>query len=247
MNRPLDDLPEPLLAEGATDFERRLLGAAANERPSPEMSARMAQAIGASAAALGVAAVAKELAAEAVASKATAGVGATAVWPWIAAGVLGLAVAGTIIGVQSWKDSPTEPRPAASQTMAPAVAPPLPGSPAQGNVRAAEPSAGASVPAPRGRVAPAVGVLREQIALLDAARVAIADGSSGRALDLLRRYQERYPAGSFLPEAAALKVEALVKLGRNAEARRLAERFVADHRGTVLADRVSRIAGLVRP
>ena len=46
MNRPHDDLPEPLLAEGATDFERRLLGAAASERPSPELSARMAQAIG---------------------------------------------------------------------------------------------------------------------------------------------------------------------------------------------------------
>jgi hypothetical protein len=42
-------------------------------------------------------------------------------------------------------------------------------------------------------------------------------------------------------------VEALVKLGRAAEARALAERFVAEHRGTLLARRVADVAGLTVP
>ena len=35
-----------------------------------------------------------------------------------------------------------------------------------------------------------------------------------------------------------------MKLGREAEARALAERFVAEHRGSLLARRVAEIAGL---
>ncbi|HTU63581.1 MAG TPA: hypothetical protein VMF89_34195, partial [Polyangiales bacterium] len=62
-----------------------------------------------------------------------------------------------------------------------------------------------------------------------------------RALEQLRQYQSKYAVGSFGPEAKALRIEALTKLGRTAEARSLAERFVAEHRGTPLADRVSRI------
>ena len=107
-----------------------------------------------------------------------------------------------------------------------------------------EPSAGMSVRALSGRVAPVTGELQDQIALVDAARVAIVSGTSARALEILRRYQDKYPRGSFRPEATALKVEALAKLGRSVEARALAERFVAEHRGTVLASRVARLAGL---
>ena len=53
MNRPPADLPERLLAADATDFERRLLEAAAESRPSRLASARMARALGVTAA-LGV-------------------------------------------------------------------------------------------------------------------------------------------------------------------------------------------------
>ncbi len=87
-------------------------------------------------------------------------------------------------------------------------------------------------------------ILGEQIALLDAARAAAAANAGRRALELLRRYEEKYPTGSFRPEAVALKVEVLVKLGRTDEARALAERFVAQHRGTLLARRVAELAGL---
>jgi outer membrane protein assembly factor BamD (BamD/ComL family) len=83
--------------------------------------------------------------------------------------------------------------------------------------------------------------------LIDGARSAMGAGAGGRALDILGQYQSKYPAGSFRPEAAALKIEALVKLGRTAEARTLAERFVAEHGGTPLAERVARLAGLPGP
>ena len=91
------------------------------------------------------------------------------------------------------------------------------------------------------------GDLRDQVAFIDSARTAMSAGSSRRALETLRRYLDRYPAGSFRPEAVALEVEALMKLGREADARALAERFVAEHRGSLLARRVADVAGLTTP
>ena len=73
---------------------------------------------------------------------------------------------------------------------------------------------------------------------------AMAAGADRRALETLRHYRDRYPAGSFRPEASALEIEALMKLGRADEARALAERFVAQHRGSLLARRVADVAGL---
>ena len=93
----------------------------------------------------------------------------------------------------------------------------------------------------------ATAAVTEQTAFVDAARAAVAERSDRRALEILRRYQEKYPAGLFRPEATALKVEALVHLGRDDEARALAERFVAEHRGTLLGARVAEIAGLAKP
>ena len=88
--------------------------------------------------------------------------------------------------------------------------------------------------------------LHAEIDLLDGARAALSTRSSRRALELVGRYEERYPTGSFLPEATAVRVEALVQLGRAAEARVLAERFIAAHRGSLLSDRVAALAGLPR-
>jgi hypothetical protein len=107
------------------------------------------------------------------------------------------------------------------------------------------PNVAASLAPQRSRAVSSAADLRDQIALVDAARAALSVGAGDRTLDLLRQYQNKYPSGSFRPEVAALKIEALAKLGRSAEARALGERFVADHRGTPLADRVARIVGLV--
>ena len=63
----------------------------------------------------------------------------------------------------------------------------------------------------------------------------------------VKQYQTRYPKGAFRPEAAAIKIEALVKLGHADEARALAKRFLIAHGPGPLADRVARLAGLNRP
>jgi outer membrane protein assembly factor BamD (BamD/ComL family) len=82
---------------------------------------------------------------------------------------------------------------------------------------------------------------------VDAARAALASGTADHALERLRRYRDKYPAGIFRPEAAALKIEALVKLGRSTEARSLAERFLVEQGDTPLADRVAHLTGLAHP
>ena len=129
---------------------------------------------------------------------------------------------------------------------------PLPPVPAPAP-RAAERPAGvvveraprAMVASPRSRAATG-GDLGDQVAFIDSARAAMSGGGYQRALETLRRYQDKYPTGSFRPEANALKIEALMKLGREVEARALAERFVAEHRGSLLARRVADVAGLTQ-
>jgi outer membrane protein assembly factor BamD (BamD/ComL family) len=86
--------------------------------------------------------------------------------------------------------------------------------------------------------------LAAQIALVDAARAALAAGGGERALAIVRQYQGQYPSGAFRPEVTAVKIEALMKVGRKDEARVLAEKFVAANGPSPLTDRVSRLAGL---
>jgi len=244
MSQSPNELPERLLDAGATDFERRILETAAQKRPSPETSARMAQALGITATALGTTAVATKLAAEAAAAKTTAAAGTTLVWPWVSIGVLGLLAVGAVVGTRTWRATPAEPRPVPPPVATKAVVePPASAQPGAGPGELPPGPGDTSVRSP----AAATGELRDQIALIDAARSALASGAGRRALEILRRYQDKYPSGSFRPEAAALKVEVLVKLGRDAEARVLAERFVAEHRGSLLARRVAELTGLGKP
>jgi hypothetical protein len=111
-----------------------------------------------------------------------------------------------------------------------------------------EPSANVPVPAPpRVRAPGQMAELAAQIALVDSARAALAAGHAERALSIVRDYQLDYPAGTFRPEVSAIKIEALVKLGRKAEARALAERFVKGYGPGPLAERVARLGGLTPP
>ena len=244
MSRPTDDLPDRLLAGDATDFERRVLEIAREQRPSPAASARMAKALGLTSAVAASAATAKTLAADAAAAKATAAAGASTIWPWISAGVLGLVVAGAVVGTRARHAAPTGDLAPQSVT---ASAPPV-AEPPRPNEASTEPEAPSSIPGPnrRSRGLTPTSELRDQIAFIDAARAALATDNGRRALTVLHRYQEKYPTGSFGPEAGALTIEALMKVGRATEARALAERFVAEHRGSLLATRVAEIAGLAK-
>jgi hypothetical protein len=241
-----DDVRDRMRDGSATDFERRLLDAVANEKPSPELRQRMAVALGVPPGGPPAGSSTGGSTPPAPAGF-SAGSGSTGLLPWIAASALGLVVSGAVVGTWVWRDSPSEGRTSASvptqrSGMAPAsteVAPAFPSSP----------PADIATPAPlrRGRASSPPNDLREQIALVDAARASLAAGAGERALDLLREYRDRYPSGGFRPEAAALRIEALAKLGRSTEARALAERFIAEFGRGPLADRVARAAGLGQP
>jgi hypothetical protein len=245
MSRGPTDLPERLVAGDATDFERRVLGAALQKRPSDLASGRMARALGVTVTGIGAAAGAKALAAEAAVSKATVAAGSSLVWPWVSAAVVGLVVAGAVVSARVWH----APRPEVAPKLAPVAVASAPNQPVVPLAAAPKADAPPVPAAPRHRLrGPAVeGDLRDQIALVDQARETLSTGSPQRALELLRRYQDRYPSGSFRPEATALTIEAFVKVGRDAEARALATRFVAEHRGSLLAARVAELVGLSVP
>ena len=79
-----------------------------------------------------------------------------------------------------------------------------------------------------------------EIELLRAARRNIAT-SPARALDIVGEHQERFPRGALAQEREALAVEALVRVGRRAEARRRAERFLQRHPDSVHRSRIETI------
>ena len=221
--------PTRLTVVGATELERRLLEAAAAEQPSPEKTRRMAAALGLSAAA-GLAAPATAKAAAATTK---------AIWAWASAGALAAAVTAGAVGVwMSSRPPVTTPSERVSRAAAPAA--PL-AAPAPFELGAATRSA---APARRhAGAATRAGDLPGEIALIDAARAAIRAGAPERALVLLRRYGATYSGGTFRPEAAALRIEALAASGQVELARTLARDFVAKHPDSPLSERVARLAG----
>ncbi|HEY7373605.1 MAG TPA: hypothetical protein VIF57_15700 [Polyangia bacterium] len=222
---------------GATDLERTLLQAARRERPSPELTRRMAAGLGISAAV----AAAPAAAASAVVAKAT-------VVSWVPATVLAAAVAAGVVGVSlasRHAGGGAADRAPQTQTAAQApgivaarveeAPPPADTEPARVEKRAEKVHRRATPPAPAAD-------LRDQIALIDAARTAVKAGATDRALALLRRYEANYAGGAFRPEALALRIEALDAGGHGAEARALARDFLARYPQSPVADRVARIA-----
>lgn len=257
MSKPEIDLPERLRAAGATDLERRLLDAAGRERPSPELSERMAQAIGVSMVAGGNPATGSVKTSTAAVKAAEV---SHSLLPWVSGALVTI---GVLVG--AFVATHPRARPAAPSTLA-APAPstrPAPAAPteaahpsileppsldasADGNGES-PPRAAVTPPSTHGRRGGTTGELANQIALVDAARSALTAGASQRALTLVRDYQSEYPTGTFRPEVAAVRIETLVKMGRTAEARTLAERFVVAYGPGPLADRVARLAHIAQP
>ncbi len=64
-----------------------------------------------------------------------------------------------------------------------------------------------------------------EIAWLDAARRALSESNAPVALSILERYDRDFPNGALAPEAAVLRVEAMVKAGNRTGAIQLAERL----------------------
>ena len=191
------------------------------------------------------------------AGKATAAGSASSVLPWISvAGIVVVIIAGAVVGTQAWRKS-ARPSPApapAAIRLGPesgaGTERPGPDSTADATEAATSRNQALARPVPSRRRAGAPASppdLRDQTSLIDGARNGLASGAAEKALTLVRQYQQRYPGGIFDPEAAALRIEALVRLGRSSEARGLAERFVATQPAGPLTERVKAVAGLARP
>jgi hypothetical protein len=216
--------PKRLLEEPGSSFERSLLSALANERPSPELARRMHQGITIAGVATG-------------AKLAAAGHGALA---WV-----GLVAAGLAAGVAA-SEAPV--RPAA---VAPVVAPaaPRPAAVAPPPESAAPLAVAAPVAAPeqaasplRVRSTPARGGdLHEEIRLLDGARSAVRGDRPHEALKLLARYERQYPSGQFRQEMLVLRVEALQLAGKAQAAQDLGKRFLSEHPESPHAERIERV------
>ena len=259
MSKHEKDLPERLQAAGATNFERRLLEAAGREQPSRELSERMAQGIGISMSGAGTTVGAGTKSGTAAAKAANS---SSSLIPWVSGALVAVGVA--VGALSSTRPITKISEPAAiapptlsvSGTSVPATSS-LAGTPmATAGVATAADDAAPNVDeesparppaAQRGGRGAAAGELANQIALVDAARSALAAGSAQRALSIVREYQHDYPTGTFRPEVSAVKIEALVKMGRTAEARTLAERFVVAYGPGPLADRVARLAHIAEP
>lgn len=85
--------------------------------------------------------------------------------------------------------------------------------------------------------------LGDEITALDAVRKTLAGGDANGALTLLDAYAAS-GAKRMNAEATLLRIQALVQAGRRAEARALAERFVAANPTSALAERARSLAGL---
>jgi outer membrane protein assembly factor BamD (BamD/ComL family) len=80
--------------------------------------------------------------------------------------------------------------------------------------------------------------LDAETSLLDAARGALRDGHPEAALRTLEGYDAQFPSGLLSPEATVLRIEALVRVGDDAGAGRLADSFLRAHPESPLAPRV---------
>jgi hypothetical protein len=100
---------------------------------------------------------------------------------------------------------------------------------------------GTAVPEPR------ASTVRSELAMLDAARGAMAAGAPHRALSILDAYSTRFPSGAMAPEAAVLRVEGLVKAGDRAAAKRLADAILANDPGSPYLERLESMLGTSKP
>jgi len=132
------------------------------------------------------------------------------------------------------------------------VMPPPPTAPPQSAARASEPeeappspepvTEASAVPAPKPRPARPPSLTAE-IASLDLARSALADGDAKRALRSLDTHDRDFPNGALAQEAAMLRIEALVANNDLATAQTVGHRFLATHPDSAHADRVRTLLG----
>jgi hypothetical protein len=183
--------PKPLLREGASDFERQLLGAVLRERPSRQLRSRMRRTLGLTG------------------PLAWAGSVKAMLMSFAGKSALGLAVVGLVaagfVGTRSLQADPGDsPSNVARETPAVVKESAPPAQPPAQPVASPLPETSAPAAAPNTRH----GELREEILLLDQARAALQHGSRAQALEQLDGYRQRFPSGILSREAALLRQQA---------------------------------------
>jgi hypothetical protein len=156
-----------------------------------------------------------------------------------------LAAAGVALAVVP-RDRDTEapsiqPERARSAALAAPVASSNQGLPAATTERPAEPPAPSALPSATAKskpvlAAPVPSTLEQELALLERARAQLSSGDSAAALSELDRYAGQR-GGRLVAEATLLRLQALTRAGRAAEASRLARKFVAENPNDPLAER----------
>lgn len=223
---------------------RALIAATKEDTPSPQSTARMLEALGVATGTVVVAgAASKEIGA-------LAGKGAFAASKWIL--LLSTAVAATAAIAVFARPSRVDP-PAAIASVTPAPSPP---------VSVEVPSAIVEVPAPAPSIVPkptttihksvtsnaptstpkvAPPSLKDAVALIDAARAALAAHHPDETLAALNRHDAELPSSPLGPESTVLRAEALFMRGDHEAARSLARRIVEQMPGTANARRAQKV------
>ena len=89
---------------------------------------------------------------------------------------------------------------------------------------------------------PAADPFLEELAIVERARAALANGRGGECLEAVRAYEKRFAKGGLLAEEVdVMRIEALAMSGDRAQARARGERFLALHGETPYVERVRRV------
>jgi hypothetical protein len=135
----------------------------------------------------------------------------------------------------------TEPERRVDQVSRPTVEPSVP----RARISPEDESSADRAPMPQGTAFPNAGAdtVAEEVTALDRARAALAAGDAAGALARLDAYARRYRRGTLAPEAAVLRVRALVQLGRSREAREAVDAFVRAYPGSPQTSRLRALVG----
>ncbi len=86
--------------------------------------------------------------------------------------------------------------------------------------------------------------LKDELLVLERARGAVAQGNSAAANSAISEYRTRFPKGRLYPELTLVRIDLLAQSGRQAQARQLAARFLANHPQSPSAARLKARFGL---
>lgn len=242
-------MKDPTPWSDPTEFERQLLDAAREDCVPEAMKLRLAEAL----AALPPLAATGSAATPPVASLARGGLlfSHPSVWGSLSAAILAGAVGWRALSHSS--AAPGDRAPAESTAQLAASRPvesqrPRDVPPALAASAFAEPLPAATVIATappssrRETFAKPVLHLREELALLDATRTALAARETARAFRLLDQHAEQFSRGHLAPEADALRIDALIQRGATGRAEKLSRRFLERHPTHPLAGHIASVA-----